>query len=229
MAKTSSSTVRAKKVKTTSAVKPGEAGWQAEKSAMTQLAIMQAAVECLIELGYTKATTSLIAEYAGVSRGAMMHHYPSRMSVITAVVGYLHDLRLKEYRELMSGIDNPSGALTQEIIKESVTAAWDYVNLPSFVAYQELLAASRTDEELKEIMAPVEKDFEKQFLKLVRGIFPHWANTDPTVLEAAHDMVQFLMKGMSLSHMSMRREARSQKVMEYLTLVLQQMYLEGNR
>ncbi len=227
MAKSATKTEKTKKTRATGGIKPGEAGWQAEKSAMTRQAIMQAAVECLIDLGYTKATTSLIAEYAGVSRGAMMHHFPSRMSVISAVVSYLHDLRLKEYRELMADIDNPEGSLTTEVIGESVRAAWQYVNMPSFVAYQELMAASRTDEELKEIMTPVEKDFEKQFLETVRGTFPHWKDTESTVLEAAHDMVQFLMKGMALSHMSMRRKERSQNVMDHLTLVLKQMYEEG--
>ena len=202
-----------------------EKGWQAEKSAMTRSAILEATIRCLLELGYANTTTALIANYAGVSRGAMMHHFPSRMTVMRAVVDYLHMLRLQEYRDLMTDIDDPERALTRQVISESVEAAWQHVNLPSFLAYQELLAASRTDAELRQVIEPVEKDFEKQFLDTAKAVFPHWQNL--ARLEGAHDMVQFLMKGMALSHMSVRKKARAKRVMAYLTAILYDIYQEA--
>ncbi len=217
-----------KKVAATSSKRPqrNEKGWQAEKSSMTRSAILEATIQCLLELGYANTTTALIANYAGVSRGAMMHHFPSRISVMRAVIDYLHVLRLQEYRDLMSDIDDPTSKLTDKAIRESVEAAWRYVNLPSFLAYQEMLAASRTDAELRQIIEPVEKDFEKQFLNTVKAVFPHWQNL--ARLEGAHDMVQFLMKGMALSHMSVRKNARAKRVMTYLTAILHDIYKEAN-
>ena len=217
-----------KKVAATSSKRPqrNEKGWQAEKSAMTRSAILEATIQCLLELGYASTTTALIANYAGVSRGAMMHHFPSRISVMRAVIDYLHVLRLQEYRDLMSDIDDPQSKLTDKAIRESVEAAWRYVNLPSFMAYQEMLAASRTDAELRQIIEPVEKDFEKQFLNTVKAVFPHWQNL--ARLEGAHDMVQFLMKGMALSHMSVRKNARAKRVMTYLAAILHDIYKEAN-
>lgn len=203
-----------------------EKGWQAEKSAMTRTAILEATIQCLLELGYANTTTALIANYAKVSRGAMMHHFPSRMSVMRAVIDYLHGLRLREYRELMSDIDDPQRKLTVQAVRESVEAAWDYVNLPSFMAYQEMLAASRTDAELRQIIEPVEKDFEKQFLDTVKAVFPHWENL--ARLEAAHDIVQFLMKGMALSHMSVRKNARAKRIRTYLTDIIYNIYQEAD-
>ena len=187
---------------------------------------MVATIQCLLELGYANTTTALIANYAGVSRGAMMHHFPSRISVMRAVIDYLHVLRLQEYRDLMVDIDDPQSSLTDKAIRESVEAAWRYVNLPSFLAYQEMLAASRTDGELRQIIEPVEKDFEKQFLDTVKAVFPHWQNL--ARLEGAHDMVQFLMKGMALSHMSVRKNARAKRVMTYLTAILHDIYKEAD-
>jgi AcrR family transcriptional regulator len=217
-----------KKVAATTSKRPqrNEKGWQAEKSAMTRSAILEATIQCLLELGYANTTTALIANYAGVSRGAMMHHFPSRISVMRAVIDYLHMLRLQEYRDLMADIDDPQSTLTDKAIRESVEAAWRYVNLPSFLAYQEMLAASRTDAELRQIIEPVEKDFEKQFLNTVKVVFPHWQNL--ARLEGAHDMVQFLMKGMALSHMSVRKNARAKRVMTYLTAILHDIYKEAN-
>ncbi|MGK0499692.1 MAG: AcrR family transcriptional regulator [Oceanicoccus sp.] len=203
-----------------------EKGWQAEKSTITRTAILDATIQCLLELGYASTTTALIANYANVSRGAMMYHFTSRLAVMRAVVDYLHLLRLREYRSLMTDIDDPQRKLTRQVIQRSVEAAWEYVSLPSFLAYQELLAASRTDDELRHVIEPVEKDFEKQFLDTVKAVFPHWQNSER--LEAAHDMVQFLVKGMALSHMSVRKKSRTKHVINNLTTTLYNIYEEAN-
>lgn len=197
-------------------------GWQAEKSAMTRGAILDAAIECFIDLGYANTTTAVIAEYAGVSRGAMMHHFPSRSAVLQAAIGYLHEQRLREYHELMRNIDPPTEQLSRDKIRASLEAAWEYVNLPSFVAYHELLAASRTDPELNGIMQPLERDFEGLFMQTVRAEFPHFADLD--ILELCNDIVQFTMRGMALSHMSSRKQERAERMIELLTDLLEELY-----
>lgn len=201
-------------------------GWQAEKSAITRTAILDAAVDCLVERGYSRTTTALIAEYAGVSRGAMMHHFPSRLAVIRAVVEHLHQKRLKEYRELMEGIDQPEAeTLTRAAIKTSVESAWRYINLPSFVAYQELLAAARTDPELDDVLDRTEKDVEKLFLETVEQVFPHWKKLGS--LELANDLVQFCMRGMALSHMVTNKQKRAKRMIEFITDQLEILYHEA--
>lgn len=201
-------------------------GWQAEKSAITRRTILDAAVDCLVEEGYTRTTTALIAARAGVSRGAMMHHFPSRLAVLNAVVHHLHQRRLTEYKALMKNIDVAEETLTRSAIKKSVEAAWKYVNLPSFVAYQELLAASRTDPELSDILRDVEKDFEKHFLRTVKVVFPHWEKLN--VLEQAHDLVQFLMQGMALSHMASRKQQRANRIIDLVTDQLEMLYSDAS-
>jgi len=198
-------------------------GWQAEKSALTRQAILEAAVRCFVEHGYAQTTTAMIAEEASVSRGAMMHHFPSRSAVMNAVVGYLHVRRLNEYRSLMINIDSPEKTLTRNAIRTSVESAWKYVNLPSFVAYQELLAAARTDKELAEAVSEVEQDFEREFLKTVRSVFPHWKQVKS--LQAAHDLVQFVMQGMGVAYRSSNREQRARRVIETVTDHLERIYL----
>ena len=202
-------------------------GWQAEKSALTRQAILEAAVRCFVEHGYANTTTAMIAEEASVSRGAMMHHFPSRSAVMNAVVGYLHVRRLNEYRALMSDIDSPDQQLTRKAIKTSVESAWKYVNLPSFVAYQELLAAARTDKELAKAVGEVEQDFEREFLKTVRSVFPHWKQVKS--LQAAHDLVQFVMQGMGVAHRSSHREQRARRVIETVTDHLERIYLAESK
>jgi len=220
--KASSEASGRRSIKAPGAPRVGE-GWQAEKSALTRQAILEAAVRSFVEHGYAKTTTAMIAEEASVSRGAMMHHFPSRSAVMNAVVGYLHVRRLNEYRALMSDIDSPDQQLTRKAIKTSVESAWKYVNLPSFVAYQELLAAARTDKELAKAVGEVEQDFEREFLKTVRSVFPHWKQVKS--LQAAHDLVQFVMQGMGVAHRSSHREQRARRVIETVTDHLERIYL----
>jgi AcrR family transcriptional regulator len=200
-----------------------ESGWQAEKSAMTRTAILEATIECFIELGYANTTTAKIADYAGVSRGAMMHHFPSRIDVLKAAVEYIHAKRIEEYRQLMANIDVPGREMSHDIIAQSVENAWKYVNLPSFIAYQELLFASRTDEELNSILQPVERDFEQQFHRTTKQVFPHWENLGET-LDMTTDLVTFVMQGMALSHMASRKDERARRMLDYVTDQLEQAY-----
>ena len=144
-------------------------------------------------------------------------------SVMNAVVGYLHVRRLNEYRALMADIDSPDETLTRAAIRVSVENAWKYVNLPSFIAYQELLGAARTDPELAEAVGEVERDFEREFLKTVRSVFPHWKQVKS--LQAAHDLVQFVMQGMGVAHRSSNREQRANRVIETVTDHLERIYL----
>ena len=152
-----------------------------------------------------------------------MHHFPSRSAVMNAVVGYLHVRRLNEYRALMTDIDSPDRTVTRAEIRVSVETAWEYVNLPSFIAYQELLGAARTDPDLAESVREVERDFEREFLKTVRSVFPHWKQVKS--LQAAHDLVQFVMQGMGVAHHSPNREQRANRVIETVTDHLERIYL----
>jgi AcrR family transcriptional regulator len=202
-------------------------GWQAEKSALTRQSILEASVRCFVDHGYANTTTAMIAGEANVSRGAMMHHFPSRSAVMNAVVGYLHVRRLNEYRDLMVDIDSPDQTMTRAAIRTSVEAAWKYVNLPSFVAYQELLGAARTDPALAEAVGEVERDFEREFLKTVRLVFPHWKQVKS--LQAAHDLVQFVMQGMGVAHRSSNREQRARRMIEAVTDHLERVYFSDTK
>ena len=122
--------------------------WQGQKSAMTRASILEAAIQCFVKSGYKNTTTSRIAAEAGVSRGAMLHHFPSRDAVIRGAVFYLQEKRLKEYKVIISKVHaTPQNGVTSAVVKEAIRATWQYFNLASFFAYNELLVASRTDPE----------------------------------------------------------------------------------
>ena len=69
---------------------------QEERSAATREAILQGAVAVISEVGMG-AGVRAIAARAGVSRGALQHHFPSREDLLLAVVGeeIMADLNLR--------------------------------------------------------------------------------------------------------------------------------------
>ena len=196
-------------------------GWQAEKSALTRKAILESAVRCFVQDGYTKTTTAMIASEAGVSRGAMMHHFASRAEVMKAVITYLHDRLLEEYRELMARVRAPE-KLDRSAVRRSVEAAWSYHNLPSFIAYQELLAAARTDAELGDVIGDFEKAFEEQYLSTAKTAFPQWEGVQS--LQAAHDLVHFVMQGMASRYRLPNRKTRVDGIIDLVTDQLVRVY-----
>ncbi|OLE29105.1 MAG: TetR family transcriptional regulator [Actinobacteria bacterium 13_1_20CM_3_71_11] len=71
---------------------------QQERSRATQQRLLDATVDCLIEHGWSGTTTTLVAEKAGVSRGAQLHHYPTKAALVLAAVEHLAARRAAEIR-----------------------------------------------------------------------------------------------------------------------------------
>ena len=59
---------------------------QAAKAAQTRARLIDATVRCLVKHGYANTTTPKVAEEAGLSRGAMMHHFENGTALIKAAI-----------------------------------------------------------------------------------------------------------------------------------------------
>src|SRR5210317_1368232 len=99
--------------------------WQAQKSAMTRDRILDAAINCFITLGYTNVTTAKVASTAGVSRGAMLHHFPSKTELIQAAVEYLHNKLLEDYTARVNKIPKTRKGKSRR--RAGLDAYWDYL------------------------------------------------------------------------------------------------------
>lgn len=66
---------------------------QQERSRATRLKLLEAAVSCLAERGWSGSTVAVVAERAGVSRGAAQHHFRTREDLFTAAVEHVAEKR----------------------------------------------------------------------------------------------------------------------------------------
>jgi AcrR family transcriptional regulator len=124
-----------------------------ERSRVTRLRLLDATVECLVDHGWSGATTTLIAERAGVSRGAQLHHYPTRAALVMDAVEHLAHRRATELRAEAASLasDDPEGRL--DGVLALLAAAFTG---PLFVAALELWVAARTDPDLRAALLPLE-------------------------------------------------------------------------
>jgi AcrR family transcriptional regulator len=114
---------------------------KAEQRDATRARILDAAVSCLIELGHARTTTLVVQERAGVSRGALLHHFPTRADLLAETVAHLFALQLAERSNLQI---RPG-----KRIEQAVRLLWAIMTSTLSIAIQELWTAARTDAELR--------------------------------------------------------------------------------
>jgi len=185
-------------------------GWQAQKSASTRTQIIEAAIKCFIEYGYSRTTTTLIAEKAGLSRGAMLHHFPSKLAVVRAAVEHLHAKRLRAFRKAVTKPSND-----HDHVRQSVEAYWSHVRHPLFVAFFELAVAARTDKELAEILRPAQEAFEREWYQQAVAVFPEWKGRGDK-FDLALDLSRYVLEGMAISFLTHKETERDKRVIAYL-------------
>ncbi len=184
--------------------------WQAQKSASTRNQIVEAAIKAFVSAGYANTTTTHIAEMAGLSRGAMLHHFPSKMDIVEAAVQHLHNKRLTAFRRSITEL--PEGT---DRVKSAVEAYWKHVQHPMFVAFFELSVAARTDAELRKILRPVQKEFAATWYQLAKDLFPEWEGKQEA-FDLALDLSEYIMEGIAVSYMTHHSPKRVERLLEYL-------------
>ncbi len=197
---------------------PGPAGWQAKKSAATRTRIVESAIRCFVDLGYAQTTTTAIAAKAGLSRGAMLHHFPSKLDVVRAAVAHLHGKRLKAFRKAMQRAA-PAGA---DRVREAIAAYWGHVRHPMFVAFFELAVAARTDRELAAILGPAQEAFERDWQRTARDVFPDWPR-EAERFELALDLSRYLIEGLAVGILTRRETERDQRLLRHLEGALREL------
>ena len=114
--------------------------------------LLEATVELLVEKGFSGTTTTLVSERAGVSRGAQLHHFPTKNDLVVAAVAHLTERRGQELAAAAAQL--PVG---EQRTRAVIQMLGDHFAGPVFTAALELWVAARTDEALLEAVAPLER------------------------------------------------------------------------
>jgi AcrR family transcriptional regulator len=125
---------------------------QADRSRAMRSRLLEATVELLVERGFSGTSTTLVSERAGVSRGAQLHHFPTKNDLVVAAVEHLTELRGAELADAFDALP-PGPGRTRAVVR----MLGDHFSSPVFTAALELWVAARTDEALLAAVSPLEQ------------------------------------------------------------------------
>lgn len=113
------------------------------RSAETRARLLDATIDCLHEFGYHQTSTVLVTERAGVSRGAMLHHFPTKADLMMAASEHIVELRRELHAERLGRFRTD-----REKFLHLIDVLWAAFETPSGIARIELMLGSRSDPEL---------------------------------------------------------------------------------
>jgi AcrR family transcriptional regulator len=125
---------------------------QEERTRLMRQRLLEATVDCLVEFGWSGTSTTLVSQRAGVSRGAQLHHFPTKNDLVIAAVEHLSEVRGAELREAATRL--PAGRRRTRAVLEMLA---DHFTSPVFTAALELWVAARTDAALHGAVVPLEQ------------------------------------------------------------------------
>jgi AcrR family transcriptional regulator len=185
---------------------PVRRGRRAERTATSRARILDAAVACLVESGYQGATTLRIQARAGVSRGRLLHHFPSRDQLLVAASRHLATQRLNDAdrRRQAIGDDLPP----VERLDRAIELMWETFSEPHFWAAVELWTAARTNEELRAALLPEEREIGAVIRAGMAQFYGPELAAHPRY-EQVRDLLLTSMRGVSLTYTLTDRDPRT--------------------
>lgn len=127
---------------------------QAERTNGMKRALIDATIAVIHRLGYGGATTALIAEEAGVSRGAILHHFGTRAVLMAEVIRDVFEKERAEYDRL------DAESHLGHNVSDWPSMLWQVFRKPSGLAVLEILQAARSDAELAELVTSTQQAIE---------------------------------------------------------------------
>lgn len=143
---------------------------QAERRATTIDKVLTATIDCLVERGYANTSTRHIARRAGVTVGALQHHFESKAELMAAALQRLGDRMADDFLARAPATGDP-----EERISRLLDHLWSVHRGALFAAGVELWVAARTDSELRSAMSVVTEAFALRITEGMVHAFPDLA------------------------------------------------------
>jgi len=190
------------------------------KSRRTRARILEAAMRLFAQVGYHAAGAAEIAESAGLTRGAMLYHFPTREALVEGAVEHIQAARLRLFDAAARDPHSPGDATSH-----AIHAYWRLLAEPPFVAFAELQSAARTDPMVRACIAAAEAAFDRA---QVGDPFLALAQAGPGArFQASRDLARFLLEGLSRASLAYDREARIENLLAVVDRAVRMLNRKG--
>lgn len=170
---------------------------QADRSAAMRLRLVHAAVTCLCRDGYAATTIQRVLEEAGVSRGAMLHHFPTRIDLMIAVAEHASG---KQDRQVRRGLAGTEPGVQRYL---AITAAtWEAMCQEPAMALIEIMVAARSDPALAARLPAIAARLEKAQREDVWAMAEELGIKDRHTVETMVRLHRAAMRGLAIERMA---------------------------
>jgi AcrR family transcriptional regulator len=163
----------------------------------TRVALVDAAMACLVEEGYGALTTRRVAERAGVAQSTLMHHFETREALLVEAITQLAERLAAESLEQID-----LAALRSPEHREAVLdQAWHEFTSPQALAAAQLWIAAWSEPELAQTLREIELRLSAIILETGATLFPDLAADPrfPALLDAAVAIIRGLVGAIPIS------------------------------
>lgn len=185
---------------------------QQDRSRATRARLLESAISCLADLGWSASTVAIVAEHAGVSRGAAQHHFPTREALFTAALEHVTHERGEQLRREVA---ERRADLDTEAIVELVVGLFTGT---FFGAALMLWVAAASDPQLREQVLPLEARIGREVHRVVvdlLGVDEQVSGVRETV-QATLD----LARGLGLANLLTDDTARRERIVHQWAAML---------
>jgi AcrR family transcriptional regulator len=177
--------------------RPAARRTHAERSQATRQDLIAATIKVIAERGLENASTFEIAKAAGVTQGALQHHFANKKALILRAATEL--VHSDDHNGKIAYWPDPQLPLRQRA-EEAITTAWKLTyGRPDYVTMWSIFMACRTDPELLHHLAA---ERETLRVRLARGFllaFPELAGSAEQ--ESLANLVFSALRGMGVQEM----------------------------
>ncbi|MFD5095864.1 TetR/AcrR family transcriptional regulator [Amycolatopsis thailandensis] len=138
---------------------------QAERREQTRTALLDATIDCLVDLGYARTSVQEICARAGVSKGAVQHHFSAKAELMAAAVEHLTEKLRGRLATSITALPGGSSG-----VAAAIDLLWEGYSGTLSTAATELWVAARTDPELREAIRPVDKALGRSTLEHITAV-----------------------------------------------------------
>lgn len=140
---------------------------QVERVEAMRARLLDATLDCLVAKGYSELSTNDVVRRAGVSRGALAHHFPTKAELLAAAADRLLERGAADFRAIFNALEPQ-----RHTIGEAIDLLWSFYDGSEFAAMVELIVAARTDPVLREVLADGPEQIAAVVIEVFGEIFP---------------------------------------------------------
>lgn len=165
---------------------------QEERRSGTRTALVEAALDCLVDRGVAGTTTAAVCARAGVSSGALFNHFPTKAALLGAAAEQVLAAATTDYVARFT----ESARASNDVLGDAVRLLWQIHAEPRLSAVLELFVSARTDPDLAAAMTAVNEPHTARVLDVARELLPQYAGHPE--FEATFDLVISAVVGVAL-------------------------------